>query len=323
MKAHDYYPGLKKFKIYPEDIAGMVGLPYVGNIYYVDPTNGSDTANGGKSQNDAFASLTTAYGKTTDNNHDVIVLVPGEVGSGSGTSETATLTWSSDNTHLIGSAAPVQMSHRARIIWSEDSVDPGLIVSGQGNTFRNIQFATYQASNDVLVKVTSNRNYFGNAHFAGIGHATAGDDTSARSLVLDGAEECMFDHCYIGLDTVARSVANAEIELKNGATRNIFEDSTIVSYADNAGHLFVKAASASDIDRFVTFKRCLFHNAVHSGATTMTVAMDLHASLGGTVMLYDSWLLGATDWADDFTNVEVAGGTQATAATAGLMVTAA
>jgi len=85
MKAHDYYPGLKKFKIYPEDIAGMVGLPYVGNIYYVDPTNGSDTANGGKSQNDAFASLTTAYGKTTDNNHDVIVLVPGEVGSGSGT----------------------------------------------------------------------------------------------------------------------------------------------------------------------------------------------------------------------------------------------
>jgi len=323
-KARDYMPALRfGHKIYPEDIAGMIGLPHVGNIYYVDPTNGSDTANSGKTQNDALKTVGTAYGKTTDNNHDVIVVVPGEVGSGSGTSETSAITWSNDNTHLIGSSAPVMISNRARIITSTDSVDPCWTISGQGNVFANVQIATYQASNDVLVSLTANRNYFSNVHFAGIGHATAGDDSTARSLSLSGAEECVFNHCYIGVDTVARSTSNAEIELASASTRNIFEDCFISSFADNAGHLFVKAASASDIDRFVLFKGCVFHNAINSTATTMTVAMDLHASVGGSVLLFDSWLFGATDWADDFTNVEVAGGAQATGNTAGLMVAAA
>jgi len=42
----DYAPALRYgAKITPDDIAGMLGLPYVDNIFYVDPTNGSDSAN--------------------------------------------------------------------------------------------------------------------------------------------------------------------------------------------------------------------------------------------------------------------------------------
>ena len=38
MKYRDNAPALKfGAKIYPEDIAGMIGLPSVGNIWYVDP----------------------------------------------------------------------------------------------------------------------------------------------------------------------------------------------------------------------------------------------------------------------------------------------
>ncbi|MDD5109494.1 MAG: hypothetical protein PHC29_08385 [Candidatus Omnitrophica bacterium] len=320
-KAKDYIPALKfGHKIMPEDIAGMLGLPHVGNIYYVDPTNGNDTSNSGTSQGDALKTITAAYAKTTNYNHDVIVLVPGGT---AGTAETAGITWSKHYVHLIGNTAPSNISPRSRVVFTTDATDPCLTISGNGNIFCNIQIATYQDSNDVLVSLTGDRNVFRNVHFAGIGSATCGDDATARCISMSGAEENLFEDCTIGLDTIARSTSNALVELASASTRNVFRDCKFLSYADNAGALFVKAASAADVDRFVMFERCLFHNAINSAATTMTVAMDLHASLGGSVILYDSWLFGATDWADDFTNVEVAGGGQATGNTAGLMVAAA
>ena len=41
--AADYIPALKYgHQIFPQNIAGMLGLPKVGNIYYVDPGTGSE-----------------------------------------------------------------------------------------------------------------------------------------------------------------------------------------------------------------------------------------------------------------------------------------
>lgn len=319
-RARDYIPALKHgAKIDARDLAGVIGQPHVGNIFYVDANSGSDSA-GGKSWEDAFKTLAVAYDACTNNNYDVIVVAPNGT---SGTAETATLTWSKNHITVIGATAPVKISQRARIVWTTDSVDPCLTISGQGNSFINLQLATYQASNDVLVNLTGDRNYFANVHFAGIGHATAGDDTTARCISMVGAEECLFEDCYIGLDTVARSDANALVEMATATTRIIFRNCFFASFADNAGALFVKAASAADLDRFALFENCIFHNAANSSATTMTVAMDLHASLGGSIILHNSWLFGATDWADDFTNVEGALGAQSTGNTHGLMQTVA
>lgn len=302
LNTKDYDPAqMYGARISPDVIAGMLGLPYVGEIYYVDASNGSDTANGGAAQNDAFATLTKAYNTVTDNKHDVIIVVPGEVGSGSGTSELTGLSWTKDQVHVIGSCAPSPVSQRARIVWTVDSTDPCFTISGQGNTFTNIQLATYEASNDVLVSLTSNRNVFNNVHFAGIGNATAGDDTSARCLSLSGAEENRFIGCAIGLDTIARSVANASLELASASARNVFEDCRFLAFADNAGALHVKIGSGG-IDRFVEFTRCRFDNAIDSTATNMTVAMSVNASAGGTVKWYDSSYYGATDLTDNFAN---------------------
>ena len=323
-KLRDFLPALMYGnRIYPEDLAGMIGLPYVGSVFYIDPTNGNDTTNGGKSQNDALKTLRTAEDKTTDNKHDVIILVPAEVASGSGTAETALITWDKDNTHLVGSCAPVLLSHRARILWDTDSVDPCFTISGQGNTFKNVQIATFKDSNDVLINLTGQRNSFLNCHIAAMGTATAGDDATGRCIDIVGGSENYFGHCYIGLDTIMRSAANAEIEFRSGATRNVFEDCYIMSIADSATHLWVKAASSGGIDRFVVFKDTLFYNAIGSTGTTMTVGMDLHASVGGLVLLTGTTMMvGATDWADDFTNVYT-GGVVPTAATSGLMIAAA
>jgi len=330
-KARNYIPALKfGHKIYPNDLAGMIGQPRVGNIWYVDGVNGSDTNSGGD-EDHSFASLYKAHSAAADNNFDVIVVASEGIGSGSGTDESVAVsggrwTFSKNLVTVVGASAPSMISQRSRVLWDTASqsttTNALLTISGSGNSFMNIQLATF-VDNNVLVEITGDRNFFGNVHFAGIGDATAGDDADAKTLHLNDGDENYFSGCYIGLDTVARSTTNTEIELSGQSQRNIFEDCFIASYADNAGHFFVQASAAQDIDRFVMFKHCIFHNAVDSAATAMTVAMDLHASLGGSVILYDSWLFGATDWADDFTNVEVAGGVQATGATAGLMVAAA
>lgn len=283
-------------------MAQILGIPYVGKVFWVDPTNGNDTTNSGLRPGDAYKTLANAEDDMTEYNHDVVVILPGGT---SGTAETATITWDKDYCHVLGSTAPTHVSQRSRVLTTTDSVDPCLTISANGCIFQNIQIATYQANNDVLVNLTGDRNYFKNVHFAGIGHATAGDDTSARCITLTGAEENLFKDCTIGLDTVARSVANASVEFASGSTRNKFVDCDFLAYADNAGVLFVKAASAATIDRYVIFENCLFHNAANSGATAMTVAMDLHAAAGGTIILRNCWKHGASDWADDFTTVYI------------------
>lgn len=331
-KLREYIPALKYgHKIYPEDIAGLVGVPFVGDVFYVDPTNGSDTANNGRSQDNAFKSLYKAHSSVQSNHHDVIIVTPGGVGSGTGTEESTAVsggawTFSKNLTYVVGNAAPSRISPRSRILWGtagQSTSGALLTISGQGNIFKNLQVGTF-VDNNIVIKLTGSRNVFEQVHIAGIGDATAGDDTAARSLWISGGSENLFEDCVIGLDTIARSVANAEIEMSGAATRNQFRGCDILSFADNAGHLFVKAATAADVDRFAIFDHCRFMNSIKSTATTMTVAMDLTASLGGAVILHDSWLFGATDWADDFTNVYTAGAmVAATANTAGLMAVAA
>ena len=302
-KASKYFPAVGSFghKWYPEDIAGMLGLPYVGNIYYVDPTNGSDSASG-KTKAAAVKTLAVAYDKCTTNKHDVVVIVPGGTGTGTGTVETAAITWSKSLTHLVGNASG-WIAGRARVTTATASLTPFITLSGNGCIFKDVQFFMGTTTGLYLFKVTGDRNHFYNVHFAGIGDATAGDSAAAASLWLSGGDENYFGHCVVGLDTIARSTSNANLELDAASTRNTFEDCLFPAYADNAGALFVKIDASADIDRFVLFKNCMFVNAVGSAATTMTVGMDLHASAGGLVILQDSVFFGATDVADDFTNV--------------------
>lgn len=304
-KARDYIPALKYgHKIYPEDLAGMIGLPHVGNLIYLDPTNGSDTANNGKSQNTAVKTLGKAYSLATDNHHDVIVLVPGGTGTGTGTAETAALTWSKSLTHLLGNA-PGYVAGRARITTSTNALSPFITISGNGCIWENVQIFHGTTTGLYNVKVTGDRNLFNNVHFAGIGDATAGDSAAAASLWISDGDENQFQHCVIGLDTIARSTSNANLEIDGQSQRNTFEDCIFPAFVDNAGALFVKIDGSGDIDRWVHFKRCAFINTVKSTSTTMTVGMSVHASAGGLVILEDSFMIGATDLADNFTNLVV------------------
>lgn len=312
--ANTVYPEFRNggMKWLASDVLGAGPYSQIGNVWYVDAVNGSDTANNGTAWNNAFKSLYAAHNAATTNNYDVIIVAPAGVASGSGTDESAAVsggawTFSKNLITVVGSSAPTAISPRSRILWGtagQSTSSALLTVSGSGNTFLNLQFATF-VDNNILVTVTGDRNYFGSVHFAGIGDATAGDDTAARSLVLSGAGECRFVDCTIGLDTVARSTSNASLELTGSCERNRFENCLFPVFCDNAGALFIKADTGNCNERFVIFDGCLFLNAVDGSSTTMTIGIDTAGAGNGVFFMKDCWMRGATDMCNTYTTVYV------------------
>jgi len=288
-----------------------------GKAFFVDPARGSD-GNRGTDWRQPLATVTKAYSLTTDNAGDVVYLL--NDGNTSGTSrDTATITWAKDNTHLVGLCAPTLMSQRARISPPTSAtaiVTPLLKVTGHGNVFANISLfegTSEDSVASVCVEVEGNRNYFYNVAMMNMGDATnghSGDEAGSAHLLIDGGQENVFENCYIGLDTAARSAANANVRFtKNGttaATRNVFRNCVFPAFADAATALFVQASESGGTDRYQLFENCTFINATNSTATAMTAAIAHHASTGGHIIIKDCMLVGATDWtASDSTVVQL------------------
>lgn len=308
----------------PNMISGVMG-----RVFWVDHRNGVD-GNSGRSPKDAKKTLSAAHNAMVANRNDIALVVGGSSATDSAIRESETLVWSKSMCHIVGLNAYGRISHRVslRITSGATGFSPLLQVTGDGCVFANLHvYHGYDtAETQVAVDVLGDRNTFFNCHIAGMGHATAGDQAGSRSLLLSGASECYFKDCTIGLDTVARSTTNAELEFlfsTVSATRNIFDDCLFLAYADNLGHLFIKAnTNASDIDRFALFRRCIFINPTDSAATVMTAAITNHANLTGTILLKDCTLLGATDWFAAAGKVMLDGAAP-TANTSGLAVDAA
>ena len=300
-KASDYIPALKQgHKIMPENIAGMIGLPSVGRIFYVDP--GVSASGSGRSVNTAFKTVAEAYAVAGADNDDVIIIA-GTSSTGR-TTEAAAITWAKRRLHLIGNGPARQINPRNGVGVAATDTASAFIISANNCIFQNISFAAF-VDTDVLVEVTGDYNTFNNVHFQGIGHATPAGETGARSLLLTGAEENEFNGCTIGLDTVTRTTSNASLELTGSCARNIFRGCLFPIYTSSAAALFVKSDTGNAHERFLIFEDCIFNNADTGSSTTMTVAMDLSSTGNGTVFLKDSYVKGCTDWTNTFNNLWV------------------
>jgi hypothetical protein len=299
-------------KITPQNIAGLLQLPYWGNVFYIDPINGNDSSNSGTNQSNALKTLTAAYAKLTTNNHDTIILTPGGAGAGEpyATVETAAITWSKNLCHVVGNVELNPISPRARIATATAALSPFVTISGQGNSFKNMQFYNPATTNYINVRISGNRNNFEGVHFAGLADATAGDNATGASLELYGAQENYFKNCTIGLDTVTRTAANANLKITLGAdtvARNIFDDCIFPMMADADAPLFIKQGDSVGMDRWNLFRRCQFINAIGSTSTQQTDAFSVHATPGGLLVLQDCLKIGATGWANNLTNVYLLG----------------
>lgn len=279
-------------RITPELIAGMVGLPYVGNIYYVDPSGGSDNNNGG-SLTAAFATVAAAYNACTSGQHDVVLIVP--TGGTGRTAETTAITWAKRFTHLVGSSAPTAQDARSGISFGTGG---SLSITENGCLFKNI---TFNGTTDINVPVTVSGDYnsFVGCDFKGSLNDTTGDDTAARALYLNGAQENQFVGCTFGADTFMRSAANATVEFASAASRNVFDGCRFIAAIDAATAVHVLFTGTSAIDRWVEFKNTSFYSFSANNGTAMTACMNLSAQTAtGHVLLTGNTCMmgGITDW---------------------------
>ena len=288
-------------------LGGMPALPTLpippgGTWYWVDPVNGTSGADGlapvaNNAGHGPLLTIKQAYDKTTDNHHDVVVLMEGA----SPTIETGAITWSNSYTHLLGLCAPVREGQRARItqLSTATGVTHLFTLSGNGCVWANVRIV--QEVNDAtslgILNVTGERNYFWNVDFAGGAHSASAIDNGC-SVRITGGSECLFDRCTFGLDTIAWATGFAGLVFAatGGAARNTFRDCLFNAYAGNANAIFVELLGNSGIDRYQIFDRCIFQNL---SATAMTEAFKVAAGFDANnkrCLLRDCTLIGATDW---------------------------
>lgn len=308
--------GLMNYKgsIQAEGVIGQIGR---GRAFFVDVANGSNN-NSGRTPTKAFASVEYGYTKLTANRHDTLFYIAGA----SEDTLTETLTWAKNYTHLIGICAPTGIAQRARLMHTNGMVAM-MDITASGCVFKDIYL--FQGGSSALdlynVKVSGGRNYFENVHFAGVGHATPGDEAGASSLYLYGAEENTFVNCTVGLDTVVRTGANSALHLALYAKRNVFRNCLFLANGDADAPFFVKVDTAG-CDRSLILDNCLMINAIKSGSTVMNAALDVSIACGGLVILRNCIIVGTTYVAeDDNANVFSDGIVAAATTQLGLVVT--
>lgn len=268
-----------------------------GNVFYVRPRLGSD-GNDGRSPETAFDTLATALDACTANQNDIVYLLA-ESNTASSTTDyqSTALNWNKDGVHLIGVNNGTMIGQRSRIsnLSTATAIVDGLfIVSANNCLIANIevfqgQGGTNPTGASIAVSVTGQRNRFVNCQISGIGHSEL-DDATSRSLKVTGSEN-IFQHCYIGLDTVIRGTATSEVEIATGA-RNIFEDCVFNSYTSLSTF---KAVAATSFDRFVIFKNCIFSAIQNITSAVAPTGAISNTTPNGQIMMLGGGVFGYAD----------------------------
>lgn len=300
-------------------IGGIGGLPLTGTWYFVNPAAGSD-GNEGTSPDSPFATIYQAYNKCVAGNNDVVVLIGNGSTSGTArmstalaqtidsTATTGTVTWAKNATHLIGVTAPTGVSNRARFAPPTGTYTAATF-GNSGNMFNvtasGCIFANFSLFNGFSTGATGQiawidaggRNYYSDVQFGGFGDTQSAQSATSRALKVSSGENT-FVNCTIGLDTVTRTVANANLELSNGAARNKFINCDFPIMTSSATTLGIVGTGAAAIDRWTKFQNCLFVNNVDSTSTALTAVASLNAAAGGSLVFNGCTAVGAGAWGD-------------------------
>lgn len=313
----------------------VLTAPTSGKSIYVDCRTSAQGGKGaagnpGTSADKPMATLAQAKALCLTGRGDTVYLLSADDTAASVfRTATAGLTWDLDNTHIVGVCAPIAMAQRARIAPPSTSTTTvtTLTVSGGNNRFENLHiWAGHSGDIDQFaMKVTGQRNFFKNCHFAFPGHLTPANRAGSRAVTLDGGTgtflgENTFEDCTFGVTTVLRSAANALLGFLNATPRNTFRNCRFISYGDDGTALFVVSAAGGLLE-FVEFDNCTFGTCVStSGATAMVHGFSVPSDAGGDVWLHGCGVFGLSGTLVDADNAPVytdlsasaAGGSKAT-----------
>ncbi len=306
---------------------GLIGM--AGSVvYFVDPLVGADVnGNQGGTASNPFATLQYAHDQTVSGRGDFVILIGGPSSDGT-TTNTArlatTLTWSHNNTHLIGIGAPTRVGQRSRISTATGAtanLAPLITLSGSGCMWQNLSIfqGVGQASTDEkMIDVTGSRNAFWNVGFQGMGSANGAARSGSYTMKITGGENT-FEHCTLGVETEPRSAANATVILTGtGAQRNSFHDCWFQMYPTATTPLFVSANATNVLNgSTMLFKNCTFGTLKGAGGYLQpSVTITLAADANGCVM-FDRCATGAAAWS--VTNANVLSSNPTASGTGGLL----
>lgn len=276
-------------------------LPFGGNYFWVDGTNGSDGNTGGPT--DPFRTVSQAYNACLSGNNDVILFTGAY-------NPSATMTWAKNRTHLIGlGQASIAVASTAA---TSGAFSPLVNVTATDCIFQNFSVTSgiAQAATQVAWAEAGGRNSYTNVKINQVGHATAAAQAGNRALTIASAGNT-WTNCVIGSDAIVRATnANSSIGLLDGAGDCVFQSCIIPAWCSAAGDTFITTSSTALVGYFV-FNDCLFLNNINNTAgTALTVGIVCAAaSLGIIVLGPTTTVAGVTAVSAASAGVQVSGGT--------------
>lgn len=273
------------------------------NIFLVDTEQGLDT-NLGDRWTKPLLTPAEAYDRCVADQHDTVLFLARDTAA----YPSATITWDKDHTHLIGLGGALPgVGQRCRIVGNTTNDLVNVIsFAGKGNIVRNMQFFN-GADADVdsgAALITGDRLEFSNVFFAGMGHTTPAARAGSHSLKLTGSHENIFKDCAIGLDTILRADANAELVMNAGSSKNVFQHCKFMSYTTTAGKFLVQLDVSAVTMGLNTWEDCLFYNNSINWANFPSNAFNIIEGAGTYfVDLVRCRLVGVTGWADVVTHI--------------------
>lgn len=298
------------------------GVPFVlGDTWYVDYRNGSDT-NSGKDKNNSVKTLSRAIALATTDNDDLII-----IDGDSTVTETAMITLSKNRITIFGANGNRMFGQAAKVNIgvTTATADIALITNtGVRNNFIGIKFMSDNTLTEAKYTFAEGGEYstFINCEFYKSTHLGVTD----ASEFLNNGDSAQFFNCTFGssaniiTDNFIRPNVSVTATLSGKKCRdNYFENCLFLSKAGGTEHVMVYGANATDVERMLLMKRCTFLNNKLSAATPAHAVGFGAAQTEGTVLLQDCASVDCTVMAQAAVGVYVAGAVP-TFATTGVSV---
>lgn len=242
-----------------------------GKHYFVNPTTGNDS-NEGLDMEHPLASITQAYTNSSSNNHDVIVL-----SATSGHDQTQEITISVNRTHLFGlDAVPSRYAgQRSRVTMGVTTVSGTIAIvqnTGVGNSFQNIKFDSTDTLSTSLYAFADGGEFTFIQNCEFVERGDLGNTSSG--IFLNNADTPLYKHCTFGSLQLPHQVTvnrpcmkmNRETITGKVARAQVIEDCLFLISTTSTDAAMIHGTGATDIERFMLLKNCVFINDVLGSA---------------------------------------------------------
>jgi len=287
-------------------------MPFMNNVFWVDPIKGSDDEDG-LSRVTAKASSAAALALCTADQDDTVILLNKET-------LTSNLDWNKKKTHLLGASAACSLVGGAGFQSVAAAVTSLFTLSANECIFQNLFFDNYGTDaaciealvvSGILNQFVNCSSYLGNNGSAALDVATASD------LKVTGGYN-RFTDCRIGSGYSLTGATRGALRVDNMPSELLFDNCIFRMDSSESGAGCVKYDMIEDIRWSHIYRNCTFLGlcsvATGSAAIDDIFIVGTVSGAGSIALLQDSVFYGATDWADEnikayiFTNQDAGNG---------------